>query len=375
MKLSQPGIPSRADVFTELKSEYNLWRFLGQDLGGSGQIRCATIRGNLCLPSGEGLIVGFCVSCGAPMTGVFCNKCGARAVQPGAAAQAAPPAPTPVQPPVQSQGGWQSVNVPTSLPVNQPVSAAAYQPVNAPVTAAPKSSGIGKILLWIGGILLVIFIIGASAAGYGFYWVKHKVTNYAAAVTGDSSNSIKVVAHGNTCHLLSTAELQQVLGVQIEKSAEIEEDSQPGCAYYTNQEAFNQLQKMAMAQAKRQADEVNARPGPKPDNLPALMKNANELEGAIKTLGMTQPSKDGRVFSFTVEKGFDANSWAGMKLTESAVPGFQEIPGVGDHAMIGAFGHAFYVQKGDTLITMSMMYVPDTRVRGSALGKKIIGNM
>jgi hypothetical protein len=64
-----------------------------------------------------------------------------------------------------------------------------------------------------------------------------------------------------------------------------------------------------------------------------------------------------------------------MRLTESAVPGFQEVPGVGDHAMIGAFGHAFYVQKGDALITMSMMFVPDARMRGTALGKRIVSNL
>jgi hypothetical protein len=322
-------------------------------------------------------MAGFCVNCGAPLLGAFCNNCGARAVAPDAAAQTVPSAgaPTVVQPPAP-QAGWQSVSVPTNPPVNQPTLSPSYQPVNAPVTAGPpKSSGIGKILLWVGGILLLLFALGAGAVVYGAYWVKHKVNTYASAMTGDSGDSIKVVGNGNSCRLLSTADLQQVLGVPIEKSAEIVEDSQPGCAYYTNQDAFSQLQKQALAQAKRQADEVNSRPGSKPDNLPALLKNANELEGAIKTLGMTQPSKDGRVFSFTVQKGFDADSWSGMKLTESAVPGYQEVSGVGDHAMIGAFGHAFFVQKGDTMITMSMMFVPDTRTRGTALGKKIVGNL
>lgn len=325
-------------------------------------------------------MAGFCVNCGAPLMGAFCNNCGARAVPPGTPAPVVPAAVTPPSPSVQPQAGWQSVNVAASPAVSQSVAAPGYQPVHAPVVVAPaaaaqKSSGLGKILLWVGGILLVIFIIGASITVYGFYWAKHKITSYAAAITGDASDSIKVVANGNSCRLLSTADLQQVLGVPIEKSAEIVEDSQPGCAFYTNQDAFSQLQKMALAETKRQADEVNARPGPQPDTLPALMKNANELEGAIKTLGMTQASKDGRVFSFTIEKGFDANSWSGMKLTESAVPGYEEVPGVGDHAMIGAFGHAFFVQKGDTLITMSMMFVPDTRTRGAALGKKIIRNL
>jgi hypothetical protein len=64
-----------------------------------------------------------------------------------------------------------------------------------------------------------------------------------------------------------------------------------------------------------------------------------------------------------------------MRLTESAVPGFREVSGVGDHAMIGAFGHAFYVQKGDALITMSTMLLPDARRRGAELGRKIISNL
>jgi len=250
-----------------------------------------------------------------------------------------------------------------------------YQPVQAPVTTGPKGSGLGKVLLWVGGIFLVLFMIGAGAAVYGVYWVKHKVTSYAAEITGGSSDSMKVVASGDSCRLLTTAELQKILGVKIEKSAEIVDDNQPGCAYYTDSQSVSQLQRMAMEQAKKQTDEVNRRPGPKPDSLPALMKNANELEGIVKTLGMTQPPADGRVFSFTVQRGVSSDSWAGMRVTEAAVPGFEEVPGVGDHAMIGAFGHAFYVQKGDAVITMSTMMVPDARVKGSEIGKKIMGKL
>jgi hypothetical protein len=250
-----------------------------------------------------------------------------------------------------------------------------YQPVQAPVTAAPKGSGLGKVLLWVGGIFLLLFMMVAGAAIYGAYWVKHKVSNYASAISGESGDNVKVVASGDSCRLLATAELQKILGVKIEKSAEIVDDNQPGCAYYTDAQSVSQLQRMAMAQAKKQTDEVNRRPGPKPDNLPALMKNANELEGIVKTLGMTQPPADGRVFSFTLERGVRADAWAGMRVTEAAVPGFEEVPGVGDHAMIGAFGHAFYLQKGDAVITMSTMFVPDARVKGSQIGKTILGKL
>jgi hypothetical protein len=64
-----------------------------------------------------------------------------------------------------------------------------------------------------------------------------------------------------------------------------------------------------------------------------------------------------------------------MRLTESAVPGFEEVSGVGDHAMIGAFGHAFYVLKGSAMIHLDTTWVPDARARGADLGRKIMGNL
>src|SRR5690349_11021662 len=96
---------------------------------------------------------GFCVSCGTPLTGPFCNNCGARAVPPGGPVQSTPPAPPPS---AQPQAGFQPVNVPVTP--SQSVSsmpAQGYQPVQAPVSAAPKGSGLGKVLLWVGGIFLV----------------------------------------------------------------------------------------------------------------------------------------------------------------------------------------------------------------------------
>jgi hypothetical protein len=272
-----------------------------------------------------------------------------------------------------AQAGFQPVNLPTPSP--SPVQAG-YQSVNAPVVSAPaKSSGVGKILLWIGGILLVLFMVGAAAAVYGFYWVKHKVSNYASEITKESGDSAHVVAGGSSCRLLSSAELEKILGVTIEKNAEIEDSGQAGCAYYTNPTAVAQLQKMAVEQARRQSEEASKKPGPKGDNPLALLKDANQLEGIVKTLGMTQPEKNGQVFSFTLQRGVDADAWSGMRVTEAAVPGFEEVPGVGDHAMIGAFGHAFYVQKGDAIITMSMMLVPNARMRGAEIGKRIIGRL
>lgn len=224
----------------------------------------------------------------------------------------------------------------------------------------------------------MLFVVGIASAVYGVYWVKHKVSSYASAVTGGSTgsgDSMKVVASGNSCRLLSTAELQQVLGVPIERSAEITENDEPGCAYYTNQAAVTQLQHMAADFARKQVNEANNRPGPKPDNLPALMKNANDLDGVVKTLTMTQPVDDGKVFSFTVQRNGGSEAWAGMHLVQAAVPGYEEVSGVGDRAMMGAFGHVLCVQKGDAIVMLNTLLVPDARGRGSEIAKKILRNM
>ena len=283
------------------------------------------------------------------MTGTFCNKCGARGVSPSAS----------VAQPVAASAA--------------PVQSAA--PAGQSAGTATKGSGLGKALAIVGGALVLLFVIGAGAAVYGVFWVKHKVTAYSSALTGKSSEPIRAVEKGDSCRLLSKADLQQVLGVTVEKSAEIVEGSAPGCAYYTNQQAFAQLQRMAEEQARRQTEEVNRRPGPKDDNLGALLKNANQMEGIVKTLALTQPVEDGRVFAFTLQRGATAESWSGARLAQAAVPGFEEVPGVGDHAMIGSFGHAFYLLKGDAMIYLETTWVPDARTRGAEIGKKIIGNL
>jgi hypothetical protein len=281
----------------------------------------------------------FCTSCGAPLTGAFCGKCG----------QQAQTASTPVEP--------QQRQVPAQ-----------------PAAVAPKSSGLGKVLLIAGGIVVVLFAMGVAGTFYGLHVIKKKVATYTGGAVGGSTDQI-TVANGTACLLLSREDLQQVLGVTIEKSTEIMEGSEPGCAYYTNPAAFAQLQRMAVEQARRDSQQAAQRPSPKSDNPLELLKDTKDMEGIIKGLGMTQPDKDGRVFAFTLQADFGRSNWTALRATMSVVPGFEEIPDVGDHAMIGSFGHAFYVLKGDTMIHLETMYVPDARPRGAELGRKIASHL
>ena len=307
-----------------------------------------------------------CTSCGAPLAGAFCMKCGQRAQAPNAPAQSQPAS-------IQTQPAAQTQPAPVKaqpVPVQTPAAAQTAKPA-AP---APKRSGWGKGLMVTGFILLLLFGMAIAGTLYGVHWIKSKVSSYTGGLVGGSSGQVKV-EQGNSCALLSREELQQVLGVAVEKNAEIMEQSDPGCAYYTNSEAFAQLQKMAIEQARRDSEEASKRPQPKTDNPLALLKDANQMEGIVKGLTMTQPDKDGRVFSFTVQRDFGSGNWPAFRTTMSAIPGFEDVPGVGDHAMMGSFGHAFYVLKGDGMVHLELTYVPEAKMRGAQIGNKIAAHL
>lgn len=299
-------------------------------------------------------MAGFCGNCGAPIRGPFCGKCGQPAEAPAAAA---PPSVAPVTP--------ASVPVALSAPVAVP----------APLPPAKSGGGLGKVLLVLAVIFGVLVIAGAGAVWYGVHWAKNKVRTYSAAVTGGANPNQVVVAHGDTCRLLAKEDLQQILGVAIEKTEEITEGDTPGCAYFTNTDGFTQLRKMAMEEARRDSERASKKPAPKTDNPLELLKNTKDLEGTIKTLGMQQPAKDGQVFSFTVDRTSGSEAWTTMRGEMAVLPGFEEVQGVGDHAMVGTFGHVFMALKGNTIVALNTLYVPEAGKRGAEIARRILSRM
>jgi len=277
---------------------------------------------------------GFCSHCGAPIAGPFCSACGQAALTP----QSPQPAP----------------------PSSSSTASA----------APPAASSTGLVI--VAAIVLLLGLAAMGALFYGAWWVKGKVSG----VTGGSSGQVRI-ANGHACDLLSTADLQQVLGVAIERSSEIVEGNDPGCAYFTNPQAFADLQKIALDQARRDSERASKDPSvqnSKDDNPLSLLGHTDEMEGMVKGLNMSQPDKDGKVFSFTVDRNFGRGNWRALRAPLSVVPGFKEIDGVGDHAMLGSFGHAFYVLKGDSLLRLDTMYVPETRIRGADIARKMLSH-
>ena len=330
----------------------------------------------------------FCTNCGAPLSGPFCGRCGHRAQSASAPATVAAPTPQPVAAPTPQPSMTPQPVQPTSTPAPQqptftqpPISqqSAAQQPAQPAsqlqTTQPPKSSGAGKALLIIGGIVLVLVLGAFGAVLYGVHWVKHKVSSITGGAIGGSSSEI---SQGNMCKLLSTGDLQQMIGVTVERSAEIMDNGDPGCAYFTNPAAFAELQKLAIAQAKRDSEKASQEPdvkNSKGDNPLELLKHTKEMEGIVKGFGLSAPDPSGRVFSFSVNNKFGSENWGPLRTTLSVVPGFDEVNGVGDHAMIGSFGHAFYVLKGDSVFKLDTMYLPEARSRGTDIANKIISHM
>lgn len=317
----------------------------------------------------------FCTNCGAQLSGVFCGRCGHRAQS--ASAQAQTPTPPTAQPVATAQPVVSSQPVSTQPPIAQP--SIAQQPVQAspqPPAQPPKSSGGGKALLIVGGIILVMVLGAFGAVLYGVHWVKGKVSSITGGAIGGSSSS--EVSQGNMCKLLSVGELQQMIGVTVERSAEVMDGNDPGCAYYTNPAAFAELQKLAVAQAKRDSEKASQEPdvkNSKGDNPLELLKHTKEMEGIVKGFGLSAPDPTGRVFAFSVDRNFGSGNWGPLRTTLSVVPGFDDVNGVGDHAMIGSFGHAFYVLKGDSVFKLETMYLPEARARGSEIANKLISHM
>jgi len=283
-------------------------------------------------------MAGYCIHCGSPLDGAFCGKCGKPT--PGVSAAAA-----------------------QAVPV---------QPAAVALAPAPKGPSVAKILLIVVGIIVLLAVIAVGGAIYAFRAIKHKVQEATIGAVGPTSQTN--VSHGNACRLLNADQVKAVLGVDIVRTQEMTEGSNAGCAYYTNAEGFGHLQKVAADQAKRDSETASKEIDPNSQNPMELMKHTKEMEGMIKSLGLTQPSEEGRVFAFTIQKHFGSENWSSLRTAMAMVPGFEEVPDVGDHAMVGTFGHTFVILKGNSMIRLETIYVPEARTRGAELGRQIVSN-
>jgi hypothetical protein len=292
-----------------------------------------------------GIMAGFCIHCGSSIDGAFCSKCG----KPAPSSTAARPAQA------------------------APVQVASVQPVAVPLAPASKGPSVAKILLIVLGVIALLVVIAIGGAIFAFRTIKHKVQEATNGAVGSTSQVN--VSHGNACRLLSADQVKAVLDVEIVRTQEMLEGSNAGCAYYTNADGFAHLQKVAAAQAKRDSETASKEIDPNSKNPMEIMKHTKEMEGMIKSQGLTQPGDEGRVFAFTIQKHFGSENWSSMRTAMAMVPGFEEVPDVGDQAMVGTFGHTVMIRKGNSMIRLETTYVPEARTRGAELGRQIVSGL
>ena len=278
-------------------------------------------------------MASFCAQCGAAVTGAFCAVCGRPAQE---------------------------------------------RPVAAPAAVRAQGGGLKKLLLVVGGLVLLLGMLAIAGITFGVYKAKQAVTGM---MEGENRTPVSNTAafRGRACDLLGAAEVQQLLGVAIERSGAITENGEGGCAYYTTAEAFAALRDQAVREAEAEMERAKkqeeASPSPQSDNPLELLKHTKELEGVVKTFALSKASEDGRVFWFTVNPKFERGNWTALRLSMSVVPGFEELPGIGDRAMVGSFGHALYVLKGDNMVSLNLMFVPESRTRGADLARRIVAGI
>ncbi len=226
----------------------------------------------------------------------------------------------------------------------------------------------------------MVMVVGAAAAAwYGVHWAKRRamdrISAYTGGAMGRASQHVEG-APGRICTLLPGQDLERVLGVKIERAVEISEGSEAGCAYDAGAEAFAALRTAAVEQARKDSEQASKSPDlQKGDNPLLLLKHTKEMEGIVKTFALMNDAKENHVFSFTIGANGDENNWQAMRTALAPVPGFEELPGIGDHAIIGAFGHALYVWKGDKVITLQLTFVPEARTRGVELARIIASRL
>lgn len=247
-------------------------------------------------------------------------------------------------------------------------------PSPAPYAPSPKSGGAGKFLLIVVAVLGLLGVMTVVGVAYGIHKVRGMIATWEGA-PGAAHSSPTLPFGGQACSLLTAEEAGQVLNITITRITATNDSGQAGCAYFTTADAFAQLQQRAEREARRETAEANHQPSSNPQTLPELLQHTKELEGVVKSLTLTQAAQNGRVFSFNVNPSFGSDNWTATRTAMKLVPGFEDVSGVGDRAMVGSFGHALYVLKGDTVVQLDLTFVPDSRTTGVQLARRIAAHL
>lgn len=285
-----------------------------------------------------------CTNCGSPLApgSTFCTHCGARAAAPAPQ----PPAGQPPQPP------------------------RAYPP-----PPAAKGSGIGKILLIIGGVFVLLGILAIGGLVLTGFWVKKKVETAAERMGVTEAPAPKGRARrvADVCALLSAAEAASATGLPIERA-----ESRGGeCRYFGS---------AAQAAEKGQQQAQEAMRKMRENKAASDQEAARAMEDLMKGLAASgQASEQGPLFQISVKYGEEARqeetgyrtamgmlgAFAGAKEGTSKPTGLE---GVGDRAYLAPLATGLFMMKGDAWVEIGGPGLP-SREALIALARAVAGKL
>lgn len=298
-------------------------------------------------------MANFCSSCGAPVTGPFCTKCGT-AIQ---------------ETTTQAQN-------PT------PIAAATPQSAPAPAQARRSSSG-AKIVFIMLGIVLFLGVATVGSLVYVGYRAKQKIAQLkkdygietAATSTAGSSERIFPPPKGSGCKMLEGQEAAKILGVAVDR-AESEPNSADGsllCRYWVSAAERQRLIGQEVASGLTNMGDPNTKSGQ--TNIETLIGGAagalNEVNGYNKN--------DDFAFSLQVWQTNGKQQWAKIEAaqaqaknaigTNTAGVAMQSVEGIGDQAIELPAGHSIMVLKGDAFFLLGFQQFVPGQEKTAALAR------
>lgn len=285
----------------------------------------------------------YCTQCGQalPEAAAFCINCGA---QQGAA---------PVAPPPQHAAPPPQYTAPPPPYAAQPVPP-------QPVPPAGKSSGLGKVLLILGGVFLLIVGTGIAGVAYVAYKAKNAVQQAAKREGIDLGELMaegkKGSLRGTPCSFLSASEAGEVLGVNITRA----EDEGGKCNYYAQRSPESQSKSVEDAYGK--------------------MKGAKGGEGAKEFERLTKEIVAGAVDPnapyLTVEYNQDGKTaMTGYKIAMRAMGQNDRLEGVGEEAFVGPMASVLMFLKNGVAVQLDLRQIAGGREKGAELAKRIASRL
>lgn len=303
-------------------------------------------------------MANFCSSCGAPVTGRFCTKCGT-AIQETV---------TPAQNPA-------------------PIAAPIPQSAPAPAPASRSSSGV-KIVFIVLGIFLFLGVAVVGSLVYVGYRAKQKIAQLkkdygieSTASTAGASERIFPPSKGSGCKMLEGQEAAKILGVAVDR-AESEPNSSDGsqlCRYWVSAAERQRLIGQEVASGLTNIGDPNTKSGQ--TDIETLIGGAagalNEANGYNKN--------DDFAFTLQVWQTNGKQQWAKIEAaqaqaknavgTDAAAVAMQSVEGIGDQAIELPAGHSIMVLKGDAFFLLGFQQFVPGQEKTAALARVVVGRI